>query len=287
VINGFPYWQFCNDRWLTGKVSSFDLDGQGLYLQFCMSAWAAHGSFNVCPTSIALRFRKDGEWVEAKLKAMLAVGILTRDGEQYRIKFIDDQLADLDALRAKRSKAGRASAESKHNTEVKNTIEEKSSVLPSVQQVLNTCSTDDAKTPRPTFQKPKIEEVKVYCQERKNNVDAQKWFDHYTSNGWKVGKNSMKDWRAAIRTWERSDIGKDPLQARTDQAKRESASRKPVNMPASDRLALAQEFAKGRTLDAFLDQGNAIRARMAGMGYHNEADAIDVIWKGRELIENR
>lgn len=56
------------------------------------------------------------------------------------------------------------------------------------------------------FQKPTIEEVEAYCQERNNGVDAQKFFDYYTANGWKVGKNSMKDWRAAVRTWERSTV---------------------------------------------------------------------------------
>ncbi|MBQ5900223.1 MAG: hypothetical protein IIW86_00020 [Clostridia bacterium] len=56
------------------------------------------------------------------------------------------------------------------------------------------------------FQKPTIEEVQSYCQERNNGVDAQKFFDYYTANGWKVGKNSMKDWRAAVRTWERSTV---------------------------------------------------------------------------------
>ena len=54
------------------------------------------------------------------------------------------------------------------------------------------------------FTKPTIEEVQAYCQERNNNVDAQRWFDYYSSNGWKVGKNPMKDWKAAVRTWERS-----------------------------------------------------------------------------------
>ena len=57
------------------------------------------------------------------------------------------------------------------------------------------------------FVKPSIEEVKTYCLERKNHVDPQAWVDHYESNGWKVGKNPMKDWRAAIRTWEKSEFG--------------------------------------------------------------------------------
>lgn len=55
--------------------------------------------------------------------------------------------------------------------------------------------------------RPTVEEVKAYCVERQNNVNPQKWYDHYSSNGWKVGKNPMKDWKAAVRTWENSDIG--------------------------------------------------------------------------------
>jgi hypothetical protein len=61
-------------------------------------------------------------------------------------------------------------------------------------------------TKKQNFQKPTFEEVDAYCQERNNGVDAQKFFDYYTANGWKVGKNSMKDWRAAVRTWERGTV---------------------------------------------------------------------------------
>lgn len=52
------------------------------------------------------------------------------------------------------------------------------------------------------FIKPTLEEVRQYCLERKNKIDAEKFIDYYESNGWKVGRNSMKDWKAAIRTWE-------------------------------------------------------------------------------------
>lgn len=54
------------------------------------------------------------------------------------------------------------------------------------------------------FTPPTIEEVKAYCRERENNVDAERFIDFYASKGWKIGKNAMKDWRAAVRTWERS-----------------------------------------------------------------------------------
>lgn len=55
------------------------------------------------------------------------------------------------------------------------------------------------------FTPPTLEEVKTYCLERKNNVDCEQFVDFYESKGWVVGKNKMKDWKAAIRTWERRD----------------------------------------------------------------------------------
>lgn len=57
------------------------------------------------------------------------------------------------------------------------------------------------------FVKPTLEEVVNYCKERRNTVDANKFFDYYESNGWQVGKNKMKDWQAAVRTWERNAYG--------------------------------------------------------------------------------
>ncbi len=60
------------------------------------------------------------------------------------------------------------------------------------------------KPPRTRFTPPTLSDVQNYCFERNNNVDAQRFIDYYTSNGWKVGKNSMKDWKAAVRNWERT-----------------------------------------------------------------------------------
>ena len=62
---------------------------------------------------------------------------------------------------------------------------------------------DKENNKRKNFIKPTLEEVNQYCIERKNNIDPENFIDYYNSNGWKVGKNQMKDWKAAIRTWER------------------------------------------------------------------------------------
>ncbi len=55
-----------------------------------------------------------------------------------------------------------------------------------------------------SFCKPTVEEIKVYCSERNNGINAQYFYDFYESKGWCIGKNKMKDWRACIRTWEKN-----------------------------------------------------------------------------------
>ena len=58
------------------------------------------------------------------------------------------------------------------------------------------------------FVKPTLQEVKAYCIERGNDVDPERFINHYESNGWMVGRNKMKDWRAAVRNWERNRASK-------------------------------------------------------------------------------
>ena len=54
------------------------------------------------------------------------------------------------------------------------------------------------------FNKPTIIEIAEYCNERKNNIDAETFYDFYESKDWKIGKyNKMKDWKACVRTWEK------------------------------------------------------------------------------------
>lgn len=55
------------------------------------------------------------------------------------------------------------------------------------------------------FVRPSVQDVEAYCQEKNLNVNAQEFIDFYDSNGWKVGKNAMKDWKAACRNWHRRD----------------------------------------------------------------------------------
>lgn len=62
---------------------------------------------------------------------------------------------------------------------------------------------DNARAAR--FTPPTVDEVRNYCKERQNGVDAERFVDFYESKGWLVGKSKMKDWRAAVRNWERGE----------------------------------------------------------------------------------
>ena len=55
------------------------------------------------------------------------------------------------------------------------------------------------------FAPPTVDQVRAYCEERGNNVNPQRFVDYYSSNGWMVGKTKMKDWKAAVRTWEQKE----------------------------------------------------------------------------------
>lgn len=58
---------------------------------------------------------------------------------------------------------------------------------------------------RTVFVPPTVEEVRAYCTERGNNVNPQSFIDFYTSKGWKVGNQPMRDWKACVRTWESTE----------------------------------------------------------------------------------
>lgn len=66
------------------------------------------------------------------------------------------------------------------------------------------------------FVRPTADEVRAYCRERNNSVDAERFVDYYESKGWLVGKTPMKDWKAAVRTWERGAPSRGNVSQRDD-----------------------------------------------------------------------
>ena len=80
------------------------------------------------------------------------------------------------------------------------------------------------------FVPPSIEEVKEYCKQRNNKVDPEQFINFYESKGWMVGKNKMKDWKAAVRTWEKRENS-------TTQPKKQQSTNKFNNFPQREYTA--------------------------------------------------
>jgi len=145
---------------------------------------------------------------DAELAAMDTVlaEFFILDGEYYHHDRCDKELAKVYA----KSVAARVSAEkrwAKHhkktgkNTNAMRTHSERNAngMLPVTRNPINTTTT----TTRPT-----LEEITAYVATRTIKINPQSFLDYYTANGWKVGRNSMKDWKAAVRTWEKNENGR-------------------------------------------------------------------------------
>lgn len=120
---------------------------------------------------------------------------IDRDAESYK-----------DTCNRNRENIAKRYERIRSNTSVFETYQEKEEEKEKEELLKKDISNEISKksTRQKKFVPPTEEEVAAYCLERKNKVDAAYFVDHYTSNGWKVGKQNMKDWKAAVRTWEKN-----------------------------------------------------------------------------------
>ena len=137
--------------------------------------------------------------------------------DEMRLKI--DRFNEISAKRADAGSKGGKQTQAKSSKRKQN--QANASTITNTKTITKT----NTKTSISIFKPPTHEEVKAYCTERNNNVDPDRFINFYTSNGWKVGKNSMKDWKAAVRTWEknsgvRNDVHRAPDKDSTDEIKR-------------------------------------------------------------------
>lgn len=110
---------------------------------------------------------------------------------------IDQEREKYESIKIKRAEAGK-----KHRGNQYKQEEEKKEIQKAQEKKKKEEKTEKPPKKIQTFEKPTVEEIQAYCRERKNNIDAQAFFDFYESKGWKVGTAKMKNWKASVRTWE-------------------------------------------------------------------------------------
>jgi hypothetical protein len=159
--------------------------------------------------ALARRFNTTTE----KMKTVVSsYGLFVIEDERFFSLSLIERMNKMELIREKRREAGKISAQKR------NLLPDNSA---NAQQVLNMCSANEEhlfnnekkvkeiklneneiKKESRAFAPPSLQEVTDYCSERRNGVDPQRFIDFYSAKGWVVGKVKMKDWKAAVRTWE-------------------------------------------------------------------------------------
>lgn len=184
-----PAFLFYPGDWLGGTMT-FDRDHKGAYMDLLVCQFnQGHMSLKDVQTILGADFER--MW-ESKLKSKFE---LDPNGLYFNKKLEYEQNKRKNFTASRRKNLGRDSHMSPHMSP---------HMEPHMENENENINTNTKGAKKSKFSKPTLEEVKAYCAERKNQVDAERWLSHYQSNGWRVGKNPMKDWRAAIRTWEKS-----------------------------------------------------------------------------------
>lgn len=177
----------------------------GAYLLLIMAYWQKGGPLENNPKILRRLTRTDPKTFQKCSKNVLNM-FQVRDGSLVH-KRIQKELEK----RIKVSEHNRNSANSRWSERNANALPTQCerNAIPIFHSPESREDKDNTNTKRASpFVKPTLEEVRSYCLERGRGIDPEAWFDHYESNGWMVGKNHMKDWRGAVRTWERSGFNK-------------------------------------------------------------------------------
>ena len=92
--------------------------------------------------------------------------------------------------------------------ETANGCSEKGKPIPYIKPYIKTDKIDNVLAPTKKFVKPTIEEIKSYCNEKGIKIDAERFYYYHDARGWMMGKYKMKNWKSAVRTWERFSSSK-------------------------------------------------------------------------------
>ena len=134
------------------------------------------------------------------------------DGLYYNVRLEEESKKRAKYSESRRQNRLKYNTSSSYDNHMSNTCasQDKHMVNENVNVNINTISStekDSTKVDKPRFTPPALDDVKAYCIERKNTVDPEHWYSYYEANGWMVGRNKMKDWKASVRTWEKNDYG--------------------------------------------------------------------------------
>jgi hypothetical protein len=184
-----------NDRKITRLVMKHGMQGIGIFWCIVEMLYEEGGYLPLEYERITFELRTEYELVKSVIHDF---DLFKIEGELFYSESVLERLNE----RSQKSEKARESINKRWEKYRKK--QENTNVIRMYNE-RNTIKVKESKEKNNIFTPPQIEDVKKYCEERNNDVDAEKWFNFYTAKGWLIGKNKMKDWQAAVRTWEKKE----------------------------------------------------------------------------------
>ena len=184
-----PYFRFTIQEWQNGNISTLNDSLKGVFIDICAFYWAQNCS--VTFESLSNKFKSKSKSIQKLIDSQT----FCNQNGIVSISFLDQQLSELKQTKSFFSKMGIEGQKAKKlKAPLKTDLSYK-----------DKDKDKDKDNIKRGFKRPTIQDIESYCFERSNKVDPEKFFDYYQANGWNVGKNSMKDWKAAVSTWEKRE----------------------------------------------------------------------------------
>ena len=191
-----PYFKFIATEWLSGDIVLESLELQGMFINICALYWKAGG--RLPKAKLDARFRPH------EYQPLVDRGLM-KIKKNISISFLDDQFKSLSKTRQRQIEGGRKGGLRSAKGKLKGTSSILDKDKDKDKDIIIGASASSRATPQ------NIKEVKAYILEKKllaggaATEQAAHFWDHFSSNGWKVsGKAVMKDWKAAVRNWVRN-----------------------------------------------------------------------------------
>ena len=206
TTDNLPYFKFYVDSWLSGCIQGYDMETQGIFINLCARAWKRGGWVEIDERLARLLHISLDDLSNALALLEQDGGPLVRRGKKVSSKFILLQLDELKTLHQKRVEAGRKGGNTKklnRSSKAKAGLEPGCSILDIDVDIDIDKDRGNKKTRSKGFKKPSVSEVEKYAKSIQFNLKGDDFIDFYESKGWMIGKNKMKDWKAAVRTWKK------------------------------------------------------------------------------------
>lgn len=187
---------------------------------YLIRIWAYAGRYHpddgILRDFTALEIERLAEWrgeKRAMLQAMLKVGFIEKAGKWHKIHDWQEHEGHLIIFKERAKLAAASRWGNRNNKDIKRKKMPQAMLQAMLKRdssnalAVHSITEHNRREKRGAFAPPTLEQVQAYCTERGGRVNPEQWMAHYKSNGWKVGRNPMKDWKAAIEKWEHNGFG--------------------------------------------------------------------------------